>query len=190
MKEIALTHGYKAMVDDEDFEALSAHRWRVDRTTDQRRYAVRHMGRTPVRMHAVIMGTVGMGRSLHVDHIDRNGLNNQRSNLRIVSPAFNRANGVKFERPCSSAYKGVHFVGRLKVRPWQARISIGGKHLHIGYFTTEEDAATAYNFALEEHYGEQVVFNVPIAGGKKRTEGAGFSKMFMRRGYGTFWERP
>ena len=87
-------------------------------------------------MHAVILNhPVGMV----ADHIDGNGLNNQRENLRIVT---HRENSLNRHIPKSSKYPGVHWDNQRG--KWRSRIRVAGKNRHIGYFNSEESAAREY----------------------------------------------
>ena len=105
-----------------------------------------------LRMHKLITGYE------QTDHINHDGLNNQRSNLRLATHAQNQRN----QRPYlgrTSPYKGVHwFPSREK---WRAQIVIANHERHIGLFGAEEDAARAYDAAAREHFGEYACLNFP-----------------------------
>lgn len=148
MKEIQLTQGQIALVDDEDFENLNQFRWcavKIGRTF----YAVRNVRidgkKRGVRMHCQILG----GKL--IDHKDHNGLNNQKSNLRFCTASQNCMNKRK-RKNCVSIYKGVCFHKQHK--RWLAHIKKDGKDNHLGYFVTEIDAAKAYNIKAVELFGE------------------------------------
>ena len=161
MKEIQLSQGrfcknrgkYVALVDDEDFENLNQYRWSANKHRNAF-YAVRYIsvdGKEASRyMHVEIMGKKG------IDHIDHNGLNNQRSNLRFCTLRQNQMNRQKQEN-ASSIYKGVHLY-----KPngkWQARIKINGKNASLGSFALETDAALAYNAKAIELFCEFACLN-------------------------------
>jgi len=164
MKTVPL-HGKKAAgrvarVNDEDYDLVMQYRWRVhdpDPRPGRRRngpYAVTSVGRSGVlRMHCLIMGVNG------VDHRDHDGLNNQRSNLRIATQAQNNKN----HRPRvtggnSSKYKGVF---RAERGLWRACISADGRRRNIGRFASELEAAYAYDEAARELHGEFACPNFP-----------------------------
>ncbi|MGA1567624.1 MAG: AP2 domain-containing protein [Methylophilaceae bacterium] len=85
-----------------------------------------------------------------IDHIDHNGLNNRRENLRICTVTQNAANQRK--RKGSSNFKGVYWNKRDQV--WRAGIGYKGKDLHLGHFKDELEAAKAYDKAAKDLWGE------------------------------------
>lgn len=152
MKEIQLTKGKVALVDDEDYEGLSRFKWCAQKSRNTY-YAVRNSSRDTngkghkIRMHRVIMDTPD---GMLTDHIDGNGLNNQRSNLRICTMAENQQNQGK-QQHNTSGFKGVSFHTHTK--KWRACISVAGKQHYLGYFTTKEEAYEAYCKACIELHG-------------------------------------
>jgi hypothetical protein len=150
VKEILLTHGKVALVDDKDFEELNSKKWSVH-GKGRFLYAVRNSSRPNrkiIRMHRYLMNPqVGF----EVDHIDMNGLNNQRSNLRICTRSQNRCNSLK-PKNNTSGFKGVSFQKSNK--KFQATIKLNGKQSHIGYFNTSIEAAKAYDIEAIKIYGE------------------------------------
>ncbi len=87
----------------------------------------------------------------HTDHEDGNGLNNQKSNLRIVTNAQNHMN-KKGNRNTSSKYKGVCW--NKESNKWTSSITLNQKQTHLGYFTCEKKAAKAYDKKAKELFGE------------------------------------
>ena len=151
-KQIPLTQGFLATVDDADFDWLSQWKWRVRKSRktiyacrDSKKGELQGQRRT-IDMHLIINGRqLGM----QTDHRDGNGLNNTRANLRIATIAQNAQN----RRPVgASLYKGVCWHKREQ--KWLARIRINGKFIELGRFTNEKDAAAAYNTAAKNHFGE------------------------------------
>jgi hypothetical protein len=149
MREIPLTKGYVAIVDDEDYErVMAAGKWHYSSG-----YAVRDHSR--MRMHRFIMGLV-FGDGKNVDHINGNGLDNRRCNLRICTMSQNQGNrGVNKNN--ATRYKGVSF-DHINNK-YMARITIHGRTVHLGRFVYAIDAACAYDRAAREYFGEFAVTN-------------------------------
>jgi hypothetical protein len=148
MKEIELTKGKLAIIDDIDFDMVSSFNW-CTQERDGLFYACR--GRNPkIYMHRLILGVTA--KHLIVDHKDGNPLNNRRGNLRVCSHAENMLNRRKTVRmkPLTSIYKGVC------KKPWgfQAAIQHNRKWIYIGSFKSEANAAIAYNQKATELFGE------------------------------------
>lgn len=156
MKEIQLTQGKVAIVNDTDFEWLSQWKWCLH----NKMYAVRNIlvgGKTKtIRMHRVILDIEYT--KMFCDHIDGNGLNNQRSNLRVATPLQNQQN-QKRKSIGSSQYKGVHFNKKCK-RKWSAMIRCSEGRLYLGRFANETEAALAYNEAAIKYHGEFARLNI------------------------------
>lgn len=96
-------------------------------------------------------------RGLEVDHINRNTLDNRKSNLRLVRRGQNIANCRK--RLSTHKFRGVFFCKDKKVFRWAARISFRGKTTHIGYFSSEAEAAARYNAEALRLYGPNTYLN-------------------------------
>lgn len=155
MKMIPLTRGYVALVSDEDFERASQYHWHA-KPKKNMVYASRYVRKadgphTTQTLHRFLMGVTDP--RIQVDHRDRDGLNNQRGNLRVATNAQNMANRVK-KPGCASAFKGVTRKkwGRSQVR-WCARITVDGRQRLLGYFKTEGEAAAAYVLAATAAFG-------------------------------------
>jgi hypothetical protein len=148
MKTIPLVNSDRvALVDDEDYESLSRFQWRLMEGSDGVFYARRSDGHSAVLMHREIMKPQA---SELVDHRDLDGLNNQRSNLRLCTRQQNAQNARKYGDWRYSRYKGVTWSSNR----WQAAIQARGKRIHLGCFLTQREAAIAYNAAAVEHFGE------------------------------------
>lgn len=152
MKKIPLTQGKFALVDDEDFERINNFKWYANKSyTTNTWYAER----TPIvngkkinlRMHREILGITK--KQIYVDHIDHDGLNNQKLNLRKCTASQNQANGSS-ARTSTSKYLGVSWdKSRGK---WRASITKNWSFVRSARFDSEKDAAIAYNrWALEVH---------------------------------------
>jgi len=160
MKEIKLTRGMVALVDDDDYEWISQWEWIVRERKEGLYYALRYdmINRKRVLMHRIIMNTPPY---MQVDHIDHNGLNNQKDNLRNCSHAENMCNR---RSSGGSRYLGVcqHRVsanGKVYLY-FQAYIQADNKNMYIGSFSTEDEAAIAYNEAAHKYHGEFANLNI------------------------------
>lgn len=152
MKKIKLTQGQVAIVDDNDYEWLSQWKWYAHKRSENIYYAARRETRNGKRamvaMHREIIKTP---EGMHTDHMNGNGLDNRRQNLRICTNRENRWNQRK-QKQTSSKYKGVSW--RKAEEKWRAQIGYDGKRIHLGYFDKEEDAHQAYCKAAKRFHGE------------------------------------
>lgn len=148
-REIPLTRGLVAIVDDEDYAPLAQYRWRILRTHGLS-YAIRggSKGKEAILMHREILGA---RPGLQVDHANRNGLDNRRINLRLANQTQNNANSRLTYRN-KSGYKGVHW-SRQKAA-WHAELRVDGRKIHLGFFDTLDQAARTYDEAAVTHFGE------------------------------------
>lgn len=148
MKEIPLTRGYVALVDDEDYDQLMKYKWLYLSTG----YAARNprngdTSTTTILMHRQILGLNGI---LQVDHISCDKLDNRRSNLRVVTPHQNCFNRGKNSNN-RSGHKGVcwHSIGKK----WRAYINLDRKQIHLGLFDDKMEAHKAYQRAASKYHG-------------------------------------
>lgn len=152
MKEIPLTRGLITLVDDDDFEWLNQYKWYAapNHNTVYARKAVYNgkNDKTSVPMHRLILNTP---KGFETDHIDGDGLNNQKSNLRIVTRRQNLQNQHR-KIPKTSKYPGVFW--HKGDGAWRAKITINGVMKFLGNFSDEFAAHSAYMIALEG-IGEQ-----------------------------------
>lgn len=152
MKQIPLNNGMAALVDDDDYERLSVRKWRAYQDNGIW-YAMmrKKIGgrRIEIPMHHVILGKPPEGYV--TDHKDRDGLNNQRENLRHVT---HRQNGQN-RRKRVSRFPGVRPVNHGSDK-WISGITVCGKHTHLGSFASETEAFIAYKTAVEA-LGETVL---------------------------------
>lgn len=155
MKEIELTQNKTTIVDNEDYEKLNQYKWHYDGGYARRNKTISVGRRTGWRMHWDIVGKPE-GR-LEVDHIDGDGLNNQKSNLRIGTHRQNMQN-MSIHKDNKSGYKGVYWHKLLK--KWQSSIWINGGHIHLGSFNNKEDAINAINNEMNKRFAVDVVEEV------------------------------
>ena len=148
MKEIELTLGQVAIVDDEDFEELNQNKWfatKSAKTFYARRNSPWINGKHyAIRMHHQIIGKPPKG--LMVDHINGEGTDNRRENLRFVTNRQNCQNINHKKR--SSEYPGVSWYGPRN--KWVAMINLKGKTKNLGYSTDEKEAFEFYRQAVNE----------------------------------------
>jgi hypothetical protein len=161
MKEIPLTKGRVAFVDDEDFERVNQFGW-CAHSNGYQWYAVRNVllpdgRRVTERMHRFVMG-LRHGDPRQVDHKDRaQTLDNRRSNLRATLNQNQQNQGKRKNN--TSGFKGVH-----KTRgKWQARITVNSRLIHLGLFLTPEVAARAYDATAMKYHADFAVTNKMLA---------------------------
>lgn len=147
MKEIPLTQNKKALVDDDDIELLSKHTW-CAWWSGRRWYAQCRFQRKVIYMHRLVTNA---SNGLEVDHIDKDGLNNQKSNLRVCTRGQNSRNTGK-SKSNKSGYKGVCWASRRQ--SWLAQIKADGKNYFLGHYDDPIEAARAYDAKARELFGE------------------------------------
>jgi hypothetical protein len=151
MKKIKLVNQERyVLVDDADFDFLNQFQWYLS----VGRYAVTFVNGHIEKMHRLLLKSP---ENITIDHIDRNGLNNQRSNLRLATQTQNNANSRK-RGGCSSKYKGVYRNNKLGC--WAVQITYKGKWHHLGVFSSEEEAARQYNKKARKLFGEYAKLNI------------------------------
>lgn len=155
--------GRVVRVDDGDYELVSQYTWYVKETKPRPGnrgigpYALAVLRDDDGRRHGLLMHKLITGWP-KTDHIDHDGLNNQRSNLRPVTDQqnhFNRRSGVD----TSSRYKGVSWVQQKRL--WHAAIGVNGQVFPLGRFPSETEAAMAYDAAAAQKHGEFACLNFP-----------------------------
>jgi hypothetical protein len=160
MKEILLTKGKIALVDDDDYEELSKYKWSAFCRLGLW-YAIRKTWRSekPRLMHRYILGLVN-GDGKIVDHVDRNPLNNTKSNLRLATYQQNTVN-CKLSKTNTSGFRGICKDTRSKKERWRAGIQCNGKTLNLGMYPTKEQAAQAYDYKAKQLFGDFINLNFP-----------------------------
>ena len=150
---VPLTRGKEAIIDVADIPIAEGRNWHV-RKDGQTFYAARSAskanGNKPgvIILHRVI---TGVAKHLQVDHIDGDGLNNRRSNLRLSTQAENTRN-AKRRSDNASGFKGVSW--RKDISKWRADIAFNKKQINLGYFDCPKEAHAAYCAASEKYHGE------------------------------------
>ncbi len=151
MKEVPLTKGYTALVDDEDFERVSDFKWCASEHAGLV-YAVRFIKvgkrKKTMKLHRFILGFP----LEWIDHVNGNGLDNTRANLRLCSRSENAHNTVR-RRP------GSRPLGVKKTRSgrWAAQTRVHGKYFWLGTFDSPEEAQNAYSTFVLKHMGDFAV---------------------------------
>lgn len=156
--EIKLTKGKVAIIDDSDAELVLQYSWQaycLGRATSKRWYAgTRERGTNKfIYMHRLLINAPS---DVKVDHINKNSLDNRKTNLRLCTLSQNNMNRGPTTTK-TSRYKGVNWdKNRNK---WQARIRVDSKQIHIGRFDHEIDAAKAYDAMAIKYFGEFAFLN-------------------------------
>ena len=147
MREIPITKGMVAIVDDEDYEYLSKWKWYYSCGYAKRKIWKNGIARS-MSMHRDILKPT---RELHIDHINHNGLDNRKNNLRLCTQSQNMGNSIMRSDNTSGKRGVIWNKGRHK---WMAQINCGGKHFYLGLFVNMEDACNVYDKKAEELFGE------------------------------------
>lgn len=158
---ITLTHrdgsACECLVDTIDYPLIKTYRWSPARSR-RTRYAQTSIRKADGRRAILYMHRALLPLLEQIDHRDGNGLNNRRSNLREATHAQNASNSIKTGTFTSSKFKGVSYDKREG--NFEAYIEVGGKHIHLGHFHNETDAAMARDSASLKYHGEFAVLNL------------------------------
>jgi hypothetical protein len=147
MKRIRLTHGQFALVDDEDFERINAHKWQAQWVPKQGSFrAVRNSCGERVLMHREVMRA---SPGEEVDHRFHDTLDNRKEKIRVCTRSQNKQNSRRYSRNLA----GLKGVDKFKNR-WRARIHVDSKTECLGFFDLRTEAALAYDVAAAAKFGE------------------------------------
>lgn len=156
MKEIKLSNGDVAFIDNEDYSKVIDYRWYLKKNKGKNcRYAIAYSYKgnkqNILRMHRIIMNA---SIDEEIDHINGNGLDNRKENLRKVSHWQNVMN-TKIGKNNTTGFKG---VCKIKDK-WVSRIQFNKKKIYIGCFNNKIEAAKAYDIKAKEIFGEYANLN-------------------------------
>lgn len=162
---VVLTRGKVAIIDPESLPLIQGRRWQT-RTKGLNNYAFCKMKvgdvRKTVRMHQLILPPK---EGFVCDHIDSNGLNNTKANLRYASLGENNRNRRPNSATKGSKFKGVYYAPTYarcgKGKKWASKISVDKKSVNLGQFDCELEAARTYDRAALEMHGEFAYLNFP-----------------------------
>lgn len=150
MAKIELTQNKTVILDDADIELVSGYKWCAFKR-DKKYYAltsVRFHGKnTNLLMHMLILGKKP---GYEIDHKNNDGLDNRRCNLRHATRSQNNMNKLKSKG--TSIYKGVSWSNYHQA--WKAQIKKDKVDHHLGYYSSEIEAAMIYNTATDKYFGE------------------------------------
>lgn len=160
---MCLTHGKYALVDDEDWPMLNQWKWNANKSRSgvflyaKRGQVLPNRKHITLSMHRVILNVTD--RFVHVDHIDHDGFNNQRSNLRLVTRGQNGYNRL-LSRNSTSGFKGVSWAKRHK--KWWVKITFEKRQIFAGLYDDPVSAAKAYDVKALELFGEYALTNAKM----------------------------
>jgi len=165
MKNIKLTQGKIALVDDECFQIINKYKWHTKTSSNGKRFYAKcciwdkkEKKYNRIYMHRMILN---VPKGFECDHIDRNGLNNQTSNLRICTSSQNSSNTELSYNPVSR-YRGVTTNGEK----WKTIITKNNEKIYLGIFKSRHLAAVAYNVGALKYHGEFARLNEIQEGGE------------------------
>lgn len=149
--------GLFATIDESDFDLVSAYKWHpmVPKNPDYSTYAFSQTKRSTIYLHRLITAAK---TGDYVDHIDHDGLNNLRSNLRVCTQSQNMQNRNSHGGN-TTGFMGVYF--HKKTNKYQAQLQKNGRKISAGLYPTPEEAARARDQAALKHFGVYAYLNFP-----------------------------
>lgn len=148
MREIPLSRGMVALVDNEDYEWLSQWKWQAKRSPPNHWSAYGRVNGVPTFMHRLL---IHVPDGMMVDHINRNSLDNRKENLRVANAQENARNRSR-QSNNSSGFTGVYY--NKKLNKWQVQIKVNGRHIHLGVYSELSDAVFVRKSKEKELFGE------------------------------------
>jgi hypothetical protein len=164
LPKVRLTSGKVALVDEDDYDGVvSMGKW-----SEENGYAVRQIrvgGRKgPARriwMHRFVLGVSEPYPAVEVDHVNHDGLDNRKVNLRKVTKIGNQRGRTRNANKRSSSYNGVFYDPSPRgKKPWRVKIRVGGILKSSGRYATQEEAAKVYDERASELFGEHAKLNL------------------------------
>lgn len=159
MKIIKLTQGERTLIDDEDYDKVIKHSWCVHKNPKKhtiKKYAKARINKRNVYLHRFLLKP---DSKILIDHINRDGLDNRRKNLRLVTASQNSMNSTGRVHTRKSKYKGVSWIRRDE--KWAAKIEINNKKIILGVFNSQIQAARVYDKKAKELFGQYARLNFP-----------------------------
>jgi hypothetical protein len=152
---------YEVLIDDEDYENISKYKWYVLYNGFNLYVATKLKDKSHIYMHRLIMKINGGDRTIQVDHINRDSLDNRKCNLRLATNGQNNVNKPISSRKKSVKFKGVsYYPNERREKKYLARICVNLKQMNLGWYICAEEAALAYNNAASKYFGEFAYLNV------------------------------
>ena len=138
MNRLQLSSGDFVLLDDEDYDVFSVYYWHLSSSGYASRNVYRNKQSVKILLHREIMGVSNSGNLIYVDHINRDKLDNRKSNLRVCTPTQNHANCIK-NSTNKSGYKGVVYYPEHKINPYSVYIQYKRKTIYVGRYNNLKD---------------------------------------------------
>jgi hypothetical protein len=154
--------GHTIIVDEESLPLLKQYAWQIHKYG----YAYINFYISPTKdkkiyLHRLIMGISDVsGKTLKIDHRNRNTKDNRSCNLRIATHSQNMCNRAKVNKPCKSKFIGIEKIERINRVYFKAAVKLNQRKIYLGNYPSEEEAALAYNAGAIKYFGEFANLNV------------------------------